>query len=135
MRLYERFIIAVSLATYLYGLFVAQVHLGIGYLIFNLFAFAVAFYYEGIRHPFYLQTLHSIGFMTLVVGFGFQVGTTRTVMDVIGVLTSCLSITITVLFGEVNFKRIRLNGPYQVGFKEFRTSKYDNMVSVFYPIY
>lgn len=34
----------------------------------------------------------------------------------------------------MNFKRIKLNGPYEVGFKEFRTEKFGNMVSVFYPI-
>lgn len=47
----------------------------------------------------------------------------------------CLtSLSITYYFGEVNFKRIKLNGPYEVGFKEFRSEKLGNMVSVFYPI-
>ena len=134
MRIFERLIIAFSLAIYTYGLFVNQVHLGAGYLVFNLIAFATAFYYEGIRLPFYAQTLHTIGFLTLIVALGNQTGTCRAIMDVLGIITCFLSMTISYLFGEVNFKRIRLNGPYQVGFKEFRTTKYDTLVSVFYPI-
>jgi hypothetical protein len=39
-----------------------------------------------------------------------------------------------VSFGETDFSRLKLNGNYEVGFKEFRTAKYDNEVSVYYPI-
>ena len=41
---------------------------------------------------------------------------------------------ITILKGEADFSRFPINGPYQVGYKEFRTTIYDNEVSVFYPI-
>lgn len=38
------------------------------------------------------------------------------------------------LFGELDFKGLKLNGPYEVGFREFRTTEFDNEVSVYYPI-
>ena len=38
------------------------------------------------------------------------------------------------LFGECDFSGIKMNGPYRVGHREFRTKLYGNMVSVFYPI-
>jgi hypothetical protein len=47
----------------------------------------------------------------------------------------CLgSVTILILFGETDFSRLKMTGPYEVGYKEFRTTKLDNEVSVFYPI-
>jgi hypothetical protein len=36
--------------------------------------------------------------------------------------------------GECDFSKFPITGPYQVGYKEFRTCFYDNEVSVFYPI-
>ena len=39
-----------------------------------------------------------------------------------------------IAYGEVDFSRLNCVGPYQVGYKEFRTEKQDIPVSVFYPI-
>jgi len=41
---------------------------------------------------------------------------------------------ITIVKGEADFSRFPINGPYQVGYREFRTTIHDNEVSVFYPI-
>lgn len=56
-------------------------------------------------------------------------------------VSSLFALTMTIIslyaiyhFGEINFAKLTLNGNYEVGFKEFRTSKFDNEVSVFYPI-
>lgn len=53
-------------------------------------------------------------------------------LSTIGLTLLCL--TALVLFGETDFNKLILNGPYEVGFKEFRTDKYDNEVSVYYPV-
>jgi Platelet-activating factor acetylhydrolase, isoform II len=45
-----------------------------------------------------------------------------------------LSTLIVIIFGETDFSRLRPNGPYQVGFREFRSHVHDNEVSVYYPI-
>lgn len=54
--------------------------------------------------------------------------------NALAAILSSVSLLLSHLFGEANFKNFKLNGPFQVGFKEFRTEKHDNMVSVFYPI-
>jgi len=56
------------------------------------------------------------------------------VLNAIGVAVNIATLLIIYLFGELNFKRLKLNGPYQVGFREFRTAQLDNEVSVYYPI-
>jgi hypothetical protein len=38
------------------------------------------------------------------------------------------------LYGECDFKNHRVDGPYGVGFKEFRTLVKGNMVGVYYPM-
>lgn len=47
---------------------------------------------------------------------------------------NAISTFIMIVKGECDFSRFPITGPYQVGFKEFRTYFYDNEVSVFYPI-
>ena len=53
---------------------------------------------------------------------------------VINLLTTILSTIILILQGECDFSRLKIAGPYQVGYREFRTRIYDNEVSIFYPI-
>lgn len=55
-------------------------------------------------------------------------------MTVIAILLNCLSALLLILYGEADFNRLKNHGPYQVGYKEFRTAKLDNEVSVYYPI-
>ena len=44
------------------------------------------------------------------------------------------SVVLMALYGETDFSKVILTGPYEVGYKEFRTRVLDNEVSVFYPI-
>jgi hypothetical protein len=39
-----------------------------------------------------------------------------------------------ITFGETDFQKLKMTGPYEVGYREFRTKKYGNEVSVFYPM-
>lgn len=70
MRIIERLLIASGLISFSYFLFIKQQPLGISYLSAVLLAYGLEFYYEGIRVPFYLQTLHQLIYLTLVVGLG-----------------------------------------------------------------
>ena len=45
-----------------------------------------------------------------------------------------LSAALMLAYGEADFARFKVTGPYQVGYKEFRTSELDHEVSVYYPI-
>lgn len=56
------------------------------------------------------------------------------IVDGIGLFFTACSTLLLILFGEVNFNRSKAIGPYEVGYKEFKTTKYDNAVSVYYPI-
>jgi hypothetical protein len=49
-------------------------------------------------------------------------GTMGNFTSLIGLLLSLISLALMVLFGESDFSRMKLNGPFAVGFKEFRTS-------------
>lgn len=44
------------------------------------------------------------------------------------------SLVLMILFGETDFNRLKMTGPYEVGYKDIRSTKLDNEVSVFYPI-
>jgi len=61
-------------------------------------------------------------------------GKISTFYCIIGFTLSLASTLLLVVFGEASFTRMTLNGPYQVGYREFRTTQFDNEVSVFYPI-
>lgn len=54
MRILERLLIASSLLSYSYFLFVNQLPLGSWYLSAVLIVYIIEFYYEGIRVPFYI---------------------------------------------------------------------------------
>ena len=45
-----------------------------------------------------------------------------------------IAIILKMIFGNGDFKRVKLHGPYQVGFKEFRSQANKNFANVFYPI-
>lgn len=38
------------------------------------------------------------------------------------------------MYGKGDFSKVEITGPYYVGAKEFRTSKFGNETIVFYPI-
>lgn len=48
--------------------------------------------------------------------------------------TLAISTLALILFGEVSFEKLKMTGPYQVGFREFKTDDLNNAVSVFYPM-
>jgi len=64
----------------------------------------------------------------------FLITGSNIIVDIIGLVFTAFSVTLLVLFGEVNLNRLKAIGPYEVGYKEFKTSKFDNAVSVYYPI-
>ena len=73
------------------------------------------------------------------MGFLIAAGVSRlasiyVTLVIIGSALTSLSVLLLVMFGEVDFRRLKNYGPYQVGFKEFRTRQFDNAVSVFYPV-
>ena len=45
-----------------------------------------------------------------------------------------LGILVTILFGEANFERLKLTGPFEVGHKDIHISHTGNAISVFYPM-
>ena len=50
------------------------------------------------------------------------------------VVVTCFSIMNLIYFGDANFNRLKMVGPYQVGHKEYFTSGGGNGVSVYYPM-
>ncbi|CDW85051.1 platelet-activating factor acetylhydrolase [Stylonychia lemnae] len=84
---------------------------------------------EGLR-------MHQFPFILgfLVQGIVFLINGSNIVVDIIGLIFTSFSVVLLVLFGEVTFNRSKAIGPYEVGYKEFKTQKYDNAVSVYYPI-
>ena len=54
--------------------------------------------------------------------------------SMIAFTSSLIAASLLLIYGEGDFKKIRLVGKYEVGFKEFVTSKHSNEVSVYYPI-
>eukprot|EP00347_Sterkiella_histriomuscorum_P022751 403337292 len=73
-----------------------------------------------------------IGFF--VQGIVFLINWSNQPLDIIGLVLCSVSTLLLILYGEVNFNRLKVFGPYQVGFKEFRTKKFGNAVSVYYPM-
>lgn len=94
-----------------------------------IFLLVVGFYFEGFR-------VHQLPFILgfLIEGIVFVFTEPPLAIDIIALALNAFSIVLMLLFGEVNFSRMKNEGPYQVGYKEFRTFKLDNPVSVFYPI-
>ena len=45
-----------------------------------------------------------------------------------------VSILLTYFFGESNFKKLKMTGPFEVGHREIRSSVLGSEVSVYYPI-
>jgi hypothetical protein len=59
---------------------------------------------------------------------------TRQTLSIISLSVLAVSICFLIFFGDSDFSRMKLRGPYQVGYREFRTDKLGNEVSVFYPV-
>ena len=56
------------------------------------------------------------------------------IAEIILCLVIFLGILFTILFGEANFNRVVLTGPFEVGHKDIYISSTGNAVSVFYPM-
>lgn len=99
------------------------------FLVSTFLLLVIGFYFEGIR-------VHQFPFITgiLINGVVSLFTQAPITLAFIGVLLTLFSTILLVLFGETDFMKMVNHGPYQVGFKEFRTQKYDNAISVFYPI-
>ena len=129
MRITERIQYLASLAYYFTALMDYQSLLQTSLIGTSVFFFLIGFCYEGIR-------VHQIPciFGVLLNGAIYIFTQPHYSILFIGMMLSLLSLSLLVMFGEIDFSRLRCHGPYQVGFKEFRTEKFDNAISVFYPI-
>ena len=59
---------------------------------------------------------------------------TRQTISIISLLFLGVSIGLLVAFGDSDFSRMHLKGPYQVGHKDYRTIKLGSEVSIYYPV-
>ena len=89
----------------------------------------VGFEYEGARLH---QVPNILGFM--ISSLCLSLLGIYVISEIIAISLTSVSVLLLILFGETDFRRLKNFGPYQVGFKEFRTRVHDNSVSVFYPI-
>ncbi|CDW82360.1 platelet-activating factor acetylhydrolase [Stylonychia lemnae] len=96
----------------------------------------LGFIYEGPRpqqYPFYFAfTL--VLFLQLLHILLYREFLTSLLVDIILLIGSGLSCFLMYVKGECDFSRFQVQGPYEVGYKEFRTKVLDNEVSVFYPV-
>ncbi len=59
---------------------------------------------------------------------------TRQTISIISLIFLSLSIGLILAFGDSDFTRMHLRGPYQVGHRDYRTSKLGSEVSIYYPV-
>ena len=97
-----------------------------------IFLLAILSHYkEGFRLiqvPFYL------GF---IVHAALSYITTDLIIKILGFIGITLLLTTIILvflYGDSDLERIKMTGPFEVGYREFRTSKLGNEVSVYYPV-
>lgn len=72
--------------------------------------------------------------LAIALLFSSSEGLLIQILNILNLIFTTLSILAVVFFGECNFKRLKLIGPYQVGYREFRSAKHGNEVSVYYPM-
>jgi hypothetical protein len=85
--------------------------------------------YEGLR---FFQWLFLIVFIPQC--FLVFMGEYNLIAEIILCVVIVLGILTTILFGESNFERVKLTGPFEVGHKDIHISHTGNAVSVFYPM-
>ena len=132
MRITERLTLTIALGYYINGIFFEQTPVSFSTLLLQVVLGATCFYYEGIRLTFY--PLFIVIFTTSALSLWWSEGIPRTILDSLCLITTLLGVANIVLLGEADFSKLKLNGPYEVGFKEFRSETKGNEVSVFYPI-
>ncbi len=59
---------------------------------------------------------------------------TQKTISIISLVFLVISIGLLVAFGDSDFSRMSLKGPYQVGYRDLRTSNYGSEVSIYYPV-
>ncbi len=59
---------------------------------------------------------------------------TRQTISIISLVLLGISIGLLVAFGDSDFSRMSLKGPYQVGYRDHRASKLGSEVSIYYPV-
>jgi hypothetical protein len=132
MRVTERLIVFISILSHSYNLFCKELDLGLSVTVCGVATLVFSFWYEGIRVIFYLQAFSAILYTASAPFLSDCLA--RTALESLCLMISTLTALLMYLFCEVDWKGLKLNGPYEVGFREFRTTQFDNEVSVFYPI-
>jgi hypothetical protein len=56
------------------------------------------------------------------------------IVNIIATVLLMGSVTLTFLFGESNLERLKVTGPFEVGHREFRSTKLGSEISVYYPV-
>lgn len=85
--------------------------------------------YEGFRAQQYFYLLAFIQVSVIIV-----LNKRSALSNFIFTLTLTLSVINNSIYGEANFTRINLIGPYQVGHKDIYSSKDGVAISVYYPM-
>lgn len=91
----------------------------------------VSHYKEGFRIiqvPFYL------GFILHAVLSYIKNDLFIKILGSVGIALLLTTILLVFFYGDSDLERLKMTGPFEVGYREFRTSKYGNEVSVFYPV-
>ena len=91
----------------------------------------IGHYFEGTRMH---QFPHILGLIIHTAVAWIIDESKRQTISIISLSFLSLSIVLLLVFGDSDFSRMKLRGPYQVGYKEFRTDNLGNEVSVFYPV-
>lgn len=97
-----------------------------------IFVLAILSHYkEGFRLiqvPFYLGFIFHAVFSYIMTDLIIKI------LGVIGILLLLTTIILVCIYGDSDLERIKMTGPFEVGYREFRTSKLGNEVSVYYPV-
>ena len=91
----------------------------------------LGYFIEGMRIH---QISYIIGFI-IHSCFAWMTDQTKAgIISGVGLSLLAVSVMCLVWFGESDLSRLQMTGPFEVGHREFRSSKLGNEVSVFYPV-
>ena len=130
MRFLEHFLFSLSLIQILgqYSLLPIALRHGNNILIQTLTYYVLV--REGIRLC-QVPALLTSNLVSFIAIFDTTIGFKLKILNLMGFV---LSIFLRVCFGPGDFSRIKIQGPYAVGFRQYHVEKSGNAVSVFYPI-
>ena len=89
-------------------------------------------YHEGLRiHqlPFFIGLIIHSGFAWVL-----ESPSRIQLVNIIGLVATVFSIMLVYCFGESDLERLKVTGPFEVGHREFRGSKFGSEISVYYPV-